>query len=45
MSYSVLDPQGKYGVANIASGTTRLGKDRHCPCLDLSELKQQLNIK
>ena len=45
MSYSVVDPQGNYSVANIASGTTRLRKDIHFPCLDISELKQQRNIK
>ena len=45
MAYSVVDPQDNDGVANISSDSMRLRRDGYCPCLDLSELKQQQNFK
>ena len=45
MAYSVVDPQDNDGVANIVSEIMRLRRDEHCPCLDLSEIKQQRNVK
>ena len=45
MAYSVVDPQDNDGVDNIASDIMRLRRDGHCPCLDLSEMKQQQNFK
>ena len=45
MTYYIVNPQDKYCVANIASGIMRLRRDGHYPCLDLSKLKQQRNVK
>ena len=45
MAYSVVDLQYNDGVANIASNIMRLRLYRHCPCFNISELKQKLNFK
>ena len=41
MACSVVDPQENEGVANIAPEIMILRQDGNCPCLDMSELKQQ----
>ena len=45
MSYSVVNPQDNDGVIYMIYDIMRLRQDVHCTCLDLSELKQQLNVK
>ena len=45
MSYSVVYPQENDGVANMAYDIIRLRRDGHSPCLGLSKLKQQQNVK
>ena len=45
MEYSVVDTQDNEGVDNISYDIMRLRQDCHCLCLNMSELKQQLNFK
>ena len=45
MAYYVVYTQEKDSVSNIAYNVMKLRRDRHCPCLDMSELKQQRNTK
>ena len=45
MAYYAVDLQDNDSVDNIAYEITRLRRDGNCPCLDLSELKQQRNAK
>ena len=45
MIHFEVDPQENGSVANIAYYIMRLRRDGHCPCLDISELKQQQNVK
>ena len=45
MGYYVVYLQNIVGVSNIESGIMRPIWDGQCPCLDLSELKQQQNVK
>ena len=45
IAYYVVDPQENGSVANIAFDIMRLRRDENCPCLDISELKQQRNVK
>ena len=45
MSYSVVYPQDNGDVSNVSPDIIRVRRDAHCPCLDLSKLKQQQNVK
>ena len=45
IAYFVVDLQDNDSVANIAYEITRLRRDGNCPCLDLSELKQEQDVK
>ena len=45
MAYYGVDPQDNGSIANIAPGSMRLRRDGHCPCLDMSKLKQKWNVK
>ena len=45
IAYSLVEPKDKDGVANISYDIKRIRQDRHCPCLDMSEMKQQKNVK
>ena len=45
MAYYAVDLQDNDSVDNIAYEITRLRRDGNCPCLDLSELKQEQDVK